>query len=56
MFQAGFFVGPFVGGFVVPRWGYGTLFGLCAALSLAGTLLTLAMGRLGPSPGGLEGR
>jgi predicted MFS family arabinose efflux permease len=48
MFQAGFFFGPFVGGFVVPRWGYGALFGLCALLSLAGALLPLVPGALRP--------
>ncbi len=44
MFQAGFFVGPFIGGAVVPRWGYGALFGLCAALSLTGALSARILG------------
>ncbi|MFH1152826.1 MAG: MFS transporter [Pseudomonadota bacterium] len=49
MFQAGFFFGPFMGGAVVPRWGYKTLFCLCAAMSLAGALLTRI-------PGGIRSR
>lgn len=44
MFQAGFFIGPFIGGAVVPGWGYGSLFYLCAAMSVAGGLLTLVSG------------
>ena len=47
MFQAGFFFGPFIGGAVVPRWGYGTLFYLCAGMSLAGALITRIPGGIG---------
>ncbi len=46
MFQAGFFVGPFIGGAVVPRWGYSTLFVLCALMSLAGTLMIRHLGKM----------
>lgn len=34
MFQAGYFLGPFIGGPVVARWGFQNLFLLCALLSL----------------------
>jgi predicted MFS family arabinose efflux permease len=45
MFQAGFFVGPFIGGFVVPHWGFPALFQLCALLSLLSAALTFVLGR-----------
>jgi predicted MFS family arabinose efflux permease len=34
MIQGGFFLGPFLGGLLLARWGYGALFYFCAALSL----------------------
>lgn len=39
MMQAGFFLGPFVGGLILARWGYGTLFVFCGALNAAGALM-----------------
>jgi len=44
MFQAGFFFGPFIGAAVIPLWGFGVLFYLCAAFSLLGTVLLLFIG------------
>jgi predicted MFS family arabinose efflux permease len=41
MFQAGFFLGPFIGAPIVIRWGFPALYILCAALSLAGAGLIL---------------
>jgi predicted MFS family arabinose efflux permease len=43
MFQGGFFLGPFLGGFLVSRWGYGTLFDLCGLFSILSALLVLSM-------------
>ncbi len=37
--QMAFFVGPFVGGIVLARWGYGPLFVLCGILNMAGAIL-----------------
>ena len=37
--QVAFFVGPFVGGIVLARWGYGPLFVLCGILNMAGAIL-----------------
>jgi hypothetical protein len=45
MFQAGFFVGPFIGGFVVPHLGFPALFQLCALLSLMSAALSFVLGR-----------
>lgn len=45
-FQAGFFLGPFVGGFVVEHGGFSVLFYLCSALSIAGALFLSIIGRL----------
>ena len=39
MMQAGFFVGPLVGGLILARWGYGTLFIFCGALNAAGAVM-----------------
>ncbi len=38
MFQAGFFLGPLVGGFVLVHGGYGGLYYLCAALTAVGAI------------------
>ena len=46
MFQAGFFFGPFIGAAVIPPWGFGALFYLCAALSLLGAVLLIFTGGL----------
>lgn len=46
MFQAGFFIGPFVGAAIIPRWGFGTLFYLCSILSLLGTFLLYIIRRV----------
>lgn len=46
MFQAGFFIGPFLGAFVIPKWGFGVLFAICALLSLLGTFLLILIRRL----------
>jgi predicted MFS family arabinose efflux permease len=46
MFQAGFFFGPFIGSAVIPPWGFGTLFYLCAAFSLLGAVLLIFTGGL----------
>ena len=45
MFQAGFFVGPFIGGFVAAQLGFSALFQLCAVLSLASAAFTLGLRR-----------
>jgi len=39
MMQAGFFVGPVVGGLILARWGYGTLFIFCGALNVGGAAM-----------------
>ncbi len=50
MMQAGFFVGPLFGGFILARWGYGTLFLFCGLLNVAGAVLLAAMpGKTGKS-------
>ncbi len=41
MMQAGFFVGPLVGGLLLARWGYVTLFAFCGALNAAGAIMLL---------------
>jgi len=46
MFQAGFFFGPFIGTAVIPPWGFGALFYLCAAFSLLGAVLLIFIGGL----------
>jgi predicted MFS family arabinose efflux permease len=46
MFQAGFFFGPFIGAAVIPSWGFGVLFYLCAAFSLLGAVLLIFTGGL----------
>ena len=46
MFQAGFFFGPFIGAAVIPPWGFGVLFHLCAAFSLLGAVLLIFTGGL----------
>jgi predicted MFS family arabinose efflux permease len=43
MFQGGFFLGPFIGAPVVARWGFTTLFELCAVLCLISAVLTFCM-------------
>jgi len=43
MFQGGFFLGPFVGAFIVGRWSYGVLYDLCALASLVSAILTLSL-------------
>jgi MFS family permease len=44
MMQGGFFIGPFVGGQVIARFGYGALFGCLAATTLVAGLLMLGVG------------
>ena len=39
MFQAGYFLGPFMGASVIARWGFVALFYFCAAFSLASSCL-----------------
>jgi predicted MFS family arabinose efflux permease len=46
MFQAGFFIGPFIGATVIPRWGFDALFHLCAAFSILGAVFLLFIGGL----------
>ena len=46
MFQAGFFFGPFIGAAVIPQWGFGALFHLCAVFSALGAMLLLFIGGL----------
>ena len=42
MFQAGFFLGPIIGAPLLAKWGYGTIYHLCAGMSiLAGVLMLL---------------
>lgn len=44
MMQGGFFIGPFFGGFLLTRWGYGSLFYFCAlAAFLAAFLLQIIL-------------
>ncbi len=43
MMQAGFFIGPFVGGFIFTHWGYGMLFLFCGLLNVVGAFLLAAM-------------
>jgi MFS family permease len=49
MMQGGFFIGPFLGGLLLTRWGYGILFYFCAlaALLAASLLHTIPKRRLG---------
>jgi predicted MFS family arabinose efflux permease len=44
MTQGGFFVGPFLGGLLLARWGYGALFYFCAVLSLFAAWLIHRLG------------
>ncbi|MCX5805617.1 MAG: MFS transporter [Proteobacteria bacterium] len=44
--QGGFFIGPFIGGIIIGRWGYNTIFYLCALLSFfAAALMHITMKR-----------
>ncbi len=45
MYQGGFFLGPLVGGFLAARTGFGTLFSLCAVLSLLSVFLLILLKR-----------
>jgi predicted MFS family arabinose efflux permease len=45
MFQAGFFLGPFIGAPVVAGWGFRRLFMICVLLSLASAALVFAVNR-----------
>jgi MFS family permease len=46
MMQGGFFIGPFLGGLLLSRWGYGSLFYFCAlAALLAAVLLHIILKR-----------
>ncbi len=40
MFQGGFFLGPFIGGPVVTRWGFPVLFNVCAVMNLSALVFT----------------
>ena len=39
MFQAGYFLGPIIGAPLLARWGYGSIYSLCAAMSGVAMLL-----------------
>ena len=39
MYQAGYFIGPFIGGYVVAEWGFSVLFFICAGLSVLGAAM-----------------
>ncbi len=41
MYQAGYFIGPFIGGYVVARWEFSVLFCICAGLSVLGAAMIL---------------
>ena len=41
MFQAGFFLGPIIGAPILAKWGYGTIYYLCAGMSLFATVLMI---------------
>lgn len=45
MLQAGFFVGPLIGGLILARWGYVTLFAFCGALNALGAVMLVPMFR-----------
>lgn len=45
MFQGGFFLGPLIGAPVVTRWGFTTLFEMCAVFSFFSAVLTFALER-----------
>lgn len=45
MFQAGFFLGPIIGAPLLARWGYGTIYCLCAGMSLFATILMIVQHR-----------
>ncbi|MDD3846072.1 MAG: MFS transporter [Syntrophorhabdaceae bacterium] len=45
MMQVGFFVGPLMGGIILARWGYETLFFFCGILNIAGAVLLGALPR-----------
>ncbi len=45
MFQGGFFLGPFIGGPVVARWGFSALFSVCAGMSLLSLIFTAYLRR-----------
>jgi predicted MFS family arabinose efflux permease len=45
--QVGFFVGPLIGGIILARWGYGTLFLFCGILNMTGAALFVVMPRAG---------
>ena len=44
MFQGGFFLGPFIGGAMLGRWGFSAVFHLCAALGLLAAVFCFCMG------------
>lgn len=43
MFQGGFFLGPFIGAPIVARWGFSTLFEVCAVFSAASAALVFSI-------------
>lgn len=52
MMQAGFFAGPLVGGFILGRWGYGTLFIFCGLLNACGAAMLVLPRRFPLTPSG----
>lgn len=49
MFQAGFFLGPLIGAFMLSGWGYTAIYGVCAAMSISGAALMTGKGEV-PRP------
>lgn len=45
MMQAGFFIGPLIGGLILAQWGYGMLFIFCGVLNAAGAVMLVPMSR-----------
>ncbi len=44
MFQAGYFIGPFIGAPLVAHWGFSVLFDLCAAFCIGSSGLAFLLG------------
>ncbi len=40
MFQGGFFLGPFIGGPIVDKWGFSALFNVCAVMNLSALIFS----------------
>lgn len=50
IFQAGFFIGPIAGGFILEKFSFEGLYYFAAVLSLAGAMIMLVNGKPGRSP------